>query len=99
MADKKSIPDYLGDSIGQIKPVVNKVAPKRSNLAADLLAGLTFAVANIPTAMAHAIMATVSPVLGIYTLMTATPIAALFTSSVLMNVSTTSALSVSVGSS
>ncbi len=71
----------------------------KSTLAPDLVAGLTFAVANIPTSMAHALMATVSPVLGIYTLMVGTPIAAIFTSSVLMNVSTTSALSVAVGSS
>ena len=49
--------------------------------------------------MAHAMMATVNPVLGIYILMVAVPSAALFTSSVFMNVSTTSALSVAVASS
>jgi SulP family sulfate permease len=48
--------------------------------------------------MAHAMMATVSPVLGIYTLMVGTPVAMFFTGSVFMNVSTTSALSVAVGS-
>jgi sulfate permease, SulP family len=51
-------------------------------LTSDLLAGLTFAVANIPTAMAHAILATVNPVLGINTLMVAVPIGAVFSSSV-----------------
>jgi len=76
-----------------------ELKPSSKNLSADLLAGLTFAVANIPTAMAHALMATVNPVVGIYTLMVAMPAAALFTSSVFMNVSTTSALSVAVASS
>ena len=47
--------------------------------------------------MAHALLATVNPVLGIYTLMIAVPIGAIFTGSVFMNVSTTSALSVAAG--
>lgn len=68
--------------------------PERAGLPADLIAGLTFAVVNIPQAMAHALLATVNPVLGIYTLMVAVPVGAVFTSSVYMNVSTTSALSV-----
>jgi SulP family sulfate permease len=73
--------------------------PSKGLLGADLLAGFTFAVANIPTAMAHALMATVNPVLGIYTLMFAVPVGAIFTSSVFMNVSTSSALSMATGSS
>ena len=52
---------------------------------------------NVPQAMAHALLATVNPVFGIYTLMVAVPIGAIFTSSVYMNVSTTSALSVAAG--
>ena len=71
--------------------------PERRHLAADLIAGLTFAVVNVPQAMGHALLATVNPVLGIYTLMVAVPIGAIFTSSVYMNVSTTSALSVAAG--
>jgi SulP family sulfate permease len=47
--------------------------------------------------MAHALLASVNPVLGLYTLMVATPVGALFTSSVFMNVSTTSALAVAAG--
>jgi SulP family sulfate permease len=73
--------------------------PSRRHLTADLLAGFIFAVANIPSAMAHALMATLNPVLGIYTLMAAVPVAAVFTSSVYMNVSTTSALAMATGSS
>ncbi len=68
--------------------------PQRRNLAADAIAGLTFAVVNVPQSMAHALLATVNPVLGIYTLLAAMPVAAVFTSSIYMNVSTTSALSV-----
>ena len=71
--------------------------PERRNLTADLIAGLTFAVVNVPQAMAHALLAFANPMLGIYTLMVAVPVGALFTSSVYMNVSTTAAISVAVG--
>lgn len=72
--------------------------PERSTIASDLIAGLTFAVVNVPQAMAHALLAFVSnPVMGIYTLIVAVPVGAVFTSSVLMNVSTTGALSVATG--
>jgi sulfate permease, SulP family len=82
----------------QSKAAVQNLKPKRENLSSDLIAGLTFAVVNVPQAMAHALLATVNPVFGIYTLMVAVPIGAIFTSSVYMNVSTTSALSVAAGS-
>jgi len=81
----------------QLSSTAQKLKPERRYLNADLLAGLTFAIVNVPQAMAHALLATVNPVLGIYTLMMAVPIGALFTSSVFMNVSTTSALSVAAG--
>ena len=71
--------------------------PERSHLASDLVAALTFAVVNVPQAMGHALLARVNPVLGIYTLMVAVPVGALFSSSVFMNVSTTGALSVAAG--
>ena len=69
----------------------------KKNLSADAVAGFTFAVVNIPQGMANALLANVNPVLGLYTLMIATPVGALVTSSVFMNVSTTSALSVAAG--
>ena len=81
----------------QLSDAAQNLKPERRHLNADLLAGLTFAIVNVPQAMAHALLATVNPVLGIYTLMMAVPIGALFTSSVFMNVSTTSALSVAAG--
>ena len=82
----------------QSKAAVQKLKPTRENLIADVLAGLTFAVVNVPQAMAHALLAMVNPVFGIFTLMVALPIGAIFTGSVYMNVSTTSALSVAAGS-
>ncbi|MCX6069247.1 MAG: SulP family inorganic anion transporter [Chloroflexi bacterium] len=71
--------------------------PRRSDVKFDAVAGLTFAIVNVPQAMGHALLATVNPVLGIYTLMVAVPAAALFTSSVFMNVSSTAALSLAAG--
>ena len=79
------------NTLGQLKP-------DRGLISSDLIAGLTFSVVNVPQAMAHALLALVSnPVMGIYTLMVAVPVGAVFTSSVLMNVSTTGALSVATG--
>lgn len=69
----------------------------RKSLAADAVAGLTFAIVNIPQAVAKVILADVNPVLGLYMLMIAIPVGVLATSSVFMNMSTTSALSVAAG--
>ena len=69
----------------------------RAALSNDLMAGLTWALVNIPQAMAHALLAAVNPVFGLYTLMLATPVGALFTGSAFMNVSTTSAMAVAAG--
>lgn len=77
--------------------MAGSLRPARADLKSDVVAGLTFAVVNVPQAMAHALLAAVNPVLGIYTLMVAAPVGAIFTSSVYMNVSTTSALSVAAG--
>ena len=81
----------------QLRGAVQRLKPERSLLSSDLIAALTFAVVNVPQAMAHALLAMVNPVLGIYTLMVAVPIGAIFSSSVFMNVSTTGALSVAAG--
>jgi SulP family sulfate permease len=81
----------------QLTAATQHLKPERTHIVSDLIAGLTFAVVNVPQAMAHAVLATVNPVLGIYTLMIAVPIGAIFTGSVFMNVSTTGALSVAAG--
>ena len=71
--------------------------PERGHLVSDMVAALTFAVVNVPQAMGHALLVMVNPLLGIYTLMVAVPIGAIFSSSVFMNVSTTGALAVAAG--
>jgi SulP family sulfate permease len=81
----------------QITVAAQQLKPERANIVSDLIAGLTFAIVNVPQAMGHALLAMVNPVFGIYTLMVAVPVGALFTGSVFMNVSTTSALSVAAG--
>ena len=75
-----------------------RTAFKPANLRADLMAGLTTALVTIPDGLASAILAGVSPINGLYGLMTGTPIAALLSSSQFMYVSNTGALSVAVGS-
>ena len=77
--------------------MLSQLRPRKENLASDAVAGLTFALINIPQAMANALLATVNPLLGLYTLIIATPVGAIFTGSVYMNVSTTSALSLAAG--
>ena len=81
----------------QLRSRSRHLRPERSHLASDLIAALTFAVVNVPQAMGHALLVMVNPVLGIYTLMVAVPIGAIFSSSVFMNVSTTGALAVAAG--
>lgn len=70
----------------------------RRRLLSDVIAGATFAAVNIPQSLGHGQIAGVNPVFGLYTLMFAMPVAAIFTSSVFMNVSTTSALAVAAQS-
>lgn len=72
---------------------------KRKNLAADFIAALTVGMASIPDSMASALLAGINPLTGLYTMIIATPVGALFTSSEMMHISTTSALSLAVGSS
>lgn len=64
----------------------------------DLIAGLTTGVANIPDAMASAVLAGANPVQGLYAIMIGSPLGAIFGSSVFMNVATTSAMAITTGS-
>jgi SulP family sulfate permease len=64
----------------------------------DAVAGLTLGIESIPDAMASALLAAVNPIHGVYAVMLATPVGALFSSSVFMSVQTTSALSLIVAS-
>jgi SulP family sulfate permease len=73
-------------------------AKPRGNWVADLIAGLTTGVANIPDAMASAVLAGANPVQGLYAIMIGTPLGAIFGSSAFMNVASTSALAITAGS-
>ena len=42
---------------------MDTIKPERKFLTSDLMAGLTFALVNIPQSMAHALLAAVNPVL------------------------------------
>jgi SulP family sulfate permease len=70
---------------------------KQNTLIPDALAGLTTGIANIPDAMASAILAGVNPVFGLYALMVGTPVGALLTSSNFMLICTTSAMALTAG--
>jgi len=84
-------------NLQELRSRVQRLKPERGHLVSDLTAALTFAVVNVPQAMGHALLVMVNPLLGIYTLMVAVPIGAIFSSSVFMNVSTTGALAVAAG--
>lgn len=69
----------------------------KNDLPHDLIAGVTTGIANIPDAMASAILAGANPVYGLYALIIGTPIGALLGSSQFMQVCTTSALAITTG--
>src|SRR5512139_68115 len=65
--------------------------------AGDLSAGLTKSIDSVTGGMANALLAGVNPVYGLYTVLAATPVGALFTSSVYMNIDSTGAIAATVG--
>lgn len=67
-------------------------------IGSDLSAGLTKAIDAVTGGMANAVLAGVSPVHGLYTVLAATPVGALFTSSVFMNIDSTGAIAATAGS-
>jgi SulP family sulfate permease len=69
----------------------------RAVLTKDLVAGLVMAIVNVPGALANGLLAGINPVYGVYSMIAGTTVAALFTSSVLMNVDSTSATSIATG--
>jgi SulP family sulfate permease len=60
--------------------------------AGDVVAGLVMAIVSVPGALANGVLAGVNPVYGLYSLIAGTTTAALFTSSFIMNVDSTSAI-------
>jgi len=67
-------------------------------LGGDLSAGLTKSIDSVTGGMANAVLAGVNPMYGLYTVLAATPIGALFTSSVYMNIDSTGAIAATAGS-
>ncbi len=63
----------------------------------DLVTGLVMAIVNVPGALANGLLAGINPVYGVYSMIAGTSVAALFTSSVIMNVDSTSATSIATG--
>ena len=71
----------------------------RKVIASDLLSGFVMAVISVPGALANGVLAGVNPVFGLYSMIVGTTTAALFTSSVIMNVDSTSATAIATGES
>ena len=67
-------------------------------IAGDLSAGLSKSIDAVAGGMGNAVLAGVNPVHGLYTVLAATPVGALFTSSVFMNIDSTGALAATAGS-
>ena len=63
---------------------------QRKGLIPNLVAGLTIAIADIPDAMASAVLAGVNPVYGLYAIMVGKLIGGLLTSSHFMTLAITS---------
>jgi sulfate permease, SulP family len=64
----------------------------------DLSAGVVKSIDSVTGGMANALLAGVNPMYGLYTVLAATPIGALFSSSVFMNIDSTGALAAAAGS-
>ena len=69
----------------------------RDVLISDLITGLVMALITIPGSLANGLLAGVNPVYGLYSTIAGTTVAALFTSSVFMNVDSTSATALATG--
>ncbi|MFL7837266.1 MAG: SulP family inorganic anion transporter [Candidatus Promineifilaceae bacterium] len=69
----------------------------RQTFISDLISGLIMALVNIPGALGNGLLAGVNPVYGLYSMIAGTTVAAIFTSSVIMNVDSTSATAIASG--
>lgn len=77
--------------------MVTKLATNRSNVLPDMMAGATVALVKTPQSMANAVLASANPLAGLYGLMIALPLGAIFSSSVYVGVAPSSALAISAG--
>lgn len=72
-------------------PLPAQLKVKQKTLLNDIIAGLIMAIISIPNGLGGSILAGVNPVHGLYSLVIGMPVAAIFTSSVIMAVDATSA--------
>ena len=70
---------------------MNTLKVPRKTLFKDLIAGLVMSIITVPGSIANGVLAGVNPIYGLYSTIVGTTTAALFTSSVIMNVDTTGA--------
>ena len=66
-------------------------------LTKDLITGIVMSIVTVPGALANGLLAGINPIFGVYSMIAGTTVAALFTSSVIMNVDSTSATSLATG--
>ena len=69
----------------------------RETLLSDLFAGLIMAIITLPGSLGNGLLAGVNPMLGVYSTIAGTTVAAFFTSSVIMNVDSTGATAIATG--
>jgi len=72
-----------------------KVSPKI--IGQEMIAGLVMSIISVPGSIANGVLAGVNPIFGVYSTIIGTTVAALFTSSVIMNVDTTGATALAAG--
>jgi SulP family sulfate permease len=70
---------------------MNELKVPRKILFKDIIAGLVMSIVTVPGAVANGVLAGVNPIYGLYSMIAGTTVGAIFTSSVIMNVDSTSA--------
>ena len=88
----------IGASLGAVGQWLRSVRPERSNLRADLLAGLPDAISSVPDGMAAAVLAGVNPVQGLYASFAGPVVGGLSSNTRLMMITTTLAAALAAGS-
>ena len=73
---------------------VSRLKVPRKTFISDMVSGLIMSIVTVPGALANAQLAAVNPIYGVYSVIAGTTVAAAFTSSVIMNVDSTSATAI-----
>ena len=72
----------------------NRLKAPRKTFINDIVTGLVMSIVTVPGALANGLLAGVNPVYGVYSVIAGTSVAAIFTSSVIMNVDSTGATAI-----